>query len=245
MSRALEAISLKALAAQPRDRYASARDLAKDLENWLADEPVTAWHEPWWVKARRRVVRHRTSVAAVTAALLVGVLAFLGFLYDARLRAAQNLAQANGRVDALESAEIREVPRILELLQHDRCLIRDRLRRLAQSDDTGPNRSRHRLHAALALLPDEPAQAGYLVERLLQADTPPDEVLVVRQELRQYGDHDAIAQRLWPLLGSSPASLTEPQLRIAAAWRYSTLPTHVGVTSARPSRPNWSRKIRY
>ncbi len=218
LSRALEAISLKALAAKPVDRYASARDLAKDLENWLAGEPVTAWHEPWWVKARRRVVRHRTSFAAVTAALLVGVLAFLGFLYDARLRAAQNLAQANGRVDALESAEIREVPRILELLQHDRGLIRDRLRRLAQSDATGPNRSRHRLHAALALLPDEPAQAGYLVEQLLQADTPRDEVLVVRQALHQNCDRDLLAQRLWPLLESLPASLTEHLLRTAAAF---------------------------
>ncbi len=44
---ALEAICLKAMALQPRERYASARALADDLEHWLADEPVTAHAEPW------------------------------------------------------------------------------------------------------------------------------------------------------------------------------------------------------
>ena len=39
---ALEAICLKAMARDPRDRYPSALDLAEDLEHWLADEPVSA-----------------------------------------------------------------------------------------------------------------------------------------------------------------------------------------------------------
>jgi len=38
---ALEAICLRALAKRPDNRYPSARDLAADVEHWLADEPVT------------------------------------------------------------------------------------------------------------------------------------------------------------------------------------------------------------
>src|SRR5262249_10263235 len=60
LSRALEAVCLKALPARPEDRYPSARALAKDVENWLADEPVTAWREPVSMRARRWMRRHRT-----------------------------------------------------------------------------------------------------------------------------------------------------------------------------------------
>jgi serine/threonine protein kinase/Flp pilus assembly protein TadD len=56
---ALEAICLRAMALQPQDRYASARALAEDIDRWLADEPVTAWHEPWAYRARRWIKRHR------------------------------------------------------------------------------------------------------------------------------------------------------------------------------------------
>ena len=32
---------------RPEDRYASSRALADDVERWAADEPVSAWREPW------------------------------------------------------------------------------------------------------------------------------------------------------------------------------------------------------
>ena len=44
---ALEAVCLKAMALRPEDRYASAPALADDVERWLADEPVSAWREPF------------------------------------------------------------------------------------------------------------------------------------------------------------------------------------------------------
>jgi serine/threonine-protein kinase len=72
--RALEAICLKAMALEPDDRYATAKALAGDLEQWMADEPVTAYREPWTVKARRWLGRHRTLATSAAATLVVVVL---------------------------------------------------------------------------------------------------------------------------------------------------------------------------
>jgi serine/threonine protein kinase/tetratricopeptide (TPR) repeat protein len=69
--RPLEAISRKAMAVRPQDRYASVRELGADVRRWLADEPVSAWREPPHVRARRWVGRHRTTVAIVAASLLI------------------------------------------------------------------------------------------------------------------------------------------------------------------------------
>jgi eukaryotic-like serine/threonine-protein kinase len=70
---ALEAVCLKAMALRPGDRYGSPRALAEDVERWLADEPVRAWREPWGVRARRWLRRHRTMVTGGMAAVLVAV----------------------------------------------------------------------------------------------------------------------------------------------------------------------------
>src|SRR5262249_23567156 len=72
--RALEAICLKAMAREPAARYATALDLAAEVERWLADEPVRAYREPWTGRARRWVRRHRTLVASVMSALLLALL---------------------------------------------------------------------------------------------------------------------------------------------------------------------------
>jgi eukaryotic-like serine/threonine-protein kinase len=80
ISRPLEAICLKAMALAPEDRYRSAIDLAGDLENWITDEPVRAWTEPWTDRARRWTSRHRTLVttgAVATLLVLIGLIAIL------------------------------------------------------------------------------------------------------------------------------------------------------------------------
>ena len=61
--RPLEAICLKAMSKLPEERYGSAKALAEDIEHWLADEPVAAWPEPFPVRARRWMRRHRTAVS--------------------------------------------------------------------------------------------------------------------------------------------------------------------------------------
>jgi Flp pilus assembly protein TadD len=70
----LDAICRKAMALRPEDRYGSALALAADVEHWLADEPVSAYREPWAVRCGRWVRRHKTTVAATAAMVLATVL---------------------------------------------------------------------------------------------------------------------------------------------------------------------------
>src|SRR5262249_55204694 len=83
----LETIVLKALEKNPADRYATAQELADDLERFLKDEPIRARRPPLGLRLRKWGRRHRAVVANLAAALLtlllVGV--FLGFGYQRRL----------------------------------------------------------------------------------------------------------------------------------------------------------------
>jgi serine/threonine-protein kinase len=72
---ALEAVCLKAMALQPPDRYGSAQALAADVERWLGDEPVGAYHEALRARAGRWARRHRPLMAATAVGLLAAALA--------------------------------------------------------------------------------------------------------------------------------------------------------------------------
>ncbi len=71
--RALEGICRRAMALEPSDRYPSARSLADDLERWLADQPVSAYREPTWMRAWRRIRRRRHLLASSAAVLVLSV----------------------------------------------------------------------------------------------------------------------------------------------------------------------------
>ncbi|MFO0954314.1 MAG: serine/threonine-protein kinase, partial [Isosphaeraceae bacterium] len=68
--RALDAVCARAMEREPSDRYASALDLAREIDRYLADEPVTACREPVWDRARRWVARHRLGVTVAAAVFL-------------------------------------------------------------------------------------------------------------------------------------------------------------------------------
>jgi serine/threonine-protein kinase len=77
---ALEAVCLRAMALKPEGRYGSAKELAAEVEHWLAGEPVGAYREPWSVRLGRWARRNRTLVtglgvllATATAALTVSL----------------------------------------------------------------------------------------------------------------------------------------------------------------------------
>jgi serine/threonine protein kinase/formylglycine-generating enzyme required for sulfatase activity len=213
--RPLEAICLKAMALKPEGRYATPRALAEDVERWLADEPVFAYREPWTTRARRWIAHHRTTVTATTAAVTVALVACGYFLYDACLRAAQRRVEANGRVEALLTAQVRAVPAIIDQLGADRRLVRDRLARLASGEGTT---SAGRISAALALLADDPAQADFLAEYLIRPESSPDEVLVIRDALVDHGCANGFASRLRRRASPNMADILTPaQLRAAGA----------------------------
>jgi WD40 repeat protein/serine/threonine protein kinase len=71
---ALDAICRKALAREPGQRYGTALELAADVERWLADEPVAAYAEPWVVRSRRWMRRHRVLVSTAVGMLIVALL---------------------------------------------------------------------------------------------------------------------------------------------------------------------------
>ncbi len=73
--RALEAICSRAMSRKPEDRYATALELADDVRRWLADEPVSAYREPWPKRLSRWSKRHRTAVAAAAVLLVTGTAA--------------------------------------------------------------------------------------------------------------------------------------------------------------------------
>ncbi len=105
VSKALDAICLKAMALRPRDRYPTALELAKDVENYLADVPVTAYSEPVARRLARWARRHRNWAQGMLGALVlmtvVGVLAaaWLGrqAQRESSLRAAAVSAQQSER----------------------------------------------------------------------------------------------------------------------------------------------------
>jgi serine/threonine-protein kinase len=94
--RALEGVCLKALAKKPGGRYGSAKELAAEVQRWLAGEPVRAYREPLSVRVGRRLRRHRTLVTGAAAALLVA-LAGLAALLGLQARANADLRAANQR----------------------------------------------------------------------------------------------------------------------------------------------------
>ena len=103
LDKALEAVCLKAMATQAEDRYPTPKALADDLDRWMADEPVTAWHEPLGRRARRWAKRNRTAVTAAAVALVAGVVglsAVLAVQTQAKAALAESLKrERNAKTD--------------------------------------------------------------------------------------------------------------------------------------------------
>jgi thiol-disulfide isomerase/thioredoxin len=94
VDRDLETICLTCLNKEPRRRYASAEALARDLERYLADEPIQARRVSRLERARKWVRRRPLSATLVAA---VGVVALLlaggGWGFSVRLQGAVRQAQ--------------------------------------------------------------------------------------------------------------------------------------------------------
>ncbi len=111
--RPLDAICAKAMAHSAADRYASVRDLANDIERYLADQPVSAFREPLQTRLARVGRKHRAWVqvgmAATVLVALVSVISVFAIQHSwrdklaAEQRASQRAeeaAAANAEADA-------------------------------------------------------------------------------------------------------------------------------------------------
>jgi hypothetical protein len=104
--RALDAVCRKALAREPGQRYGTALELAADVERWLADEPVAAWREPWAVRGRRWLGRHRSLVTGAAGAVIVAVVGLTTGLV--LLGQAWNAAEQKGNEARAQRNEVRQ-----------------------------------------------------------------------------------------------------------------------------------------
>jgi WD40 repeat protein/tRNA A-37 threonylcarbamoyl transferase component Bud32 len=107
----LETILLKALAKEPERRYQSAGLLARDIERYLADEPIDAKRDSAWYMLRKTVRRHRWPVA-VAAAAVVMLAVFAVSMSIAYRRAS--------RAELKESARSRELAELLSISNIER-----------------------------------------------------------------------------------------------------------------------------
>ncbi|MFO0902331.1 MAG: serine/threonine-protein kinase [Pirellulales bacterium] len=122
--RPLEAICRRALSLNPSDRHASAKELASELECWLADDPIPSYPEPRRKRLVRWLRKHPRLTTGAGVAIVLGVsaltvsLAIFGRLNreladsnrklnDANLKLAASRALAEERADlALRSFEL-------------------------------------------------------------------------------------------------------------------------------------------
>ncbi|HEY7312916.1 MAG TPA: serine/threonine-protein kinase, partial [Gemmataceae bacterium] len=74
----LETIVLKAMAKEPAERYATAKELADDLRRFLDDKPVLARRPSLMQRARRWARRNRSLVGSLAAGLLLAAVALGG-----------------------------------------------------------------------------------------------------------------------------------------------------------------------
>jgi tetratricopeptide (TPR) repeat protein len=130
----LDRVLMKALAAEPGQRYGTVEALADDLRRWLAGHPVQARAASHGYRLRRFVGRHRVGVAAclaLFALLLAGVAATLWQAERARREAERAVAVRDLLVDMLRAADptvaVGADPPASELLRRGAIQVRERL----------------------------------------------------------------------------------------------------------------------
>jgi len=118
--RALEEICLKAMSKEPRNRYASAKALATDIQHWLDDEAVSAYPDSPADYVARWLRKHQRLAAAIVAVALIAVVT-LGY-FNGELRRQRNRAEKREAVAIESASKFRDVVVEDEQLRNDQRL---------------------------------------------------------------------------------------------------------------------------
>ncbi|MCB9850210.1 MAG: protein kinase [Phycisphaerales bacterium] len=113
----VETIILKALAKERERRYQTAGELARDIERYLAGDPIDAKRDSGWYLVRKALRRHRTPaiLASALAVLTIGAAVALLVMYSRQgrlldeVRAQQLAAQRAEAVASERFAQLRNL----------------------------------------------------------------------------------------------------------------------------------------
>lgn len=233
--RALDAICRKALEPFPNNRYSSAAALAEDVQNWLADAPVSAYRENWMERTGRWIRKHPGTVGVGVVVLLALSIIFL---------VVRDFAQRSERdvlIKTLVTEKPQAVPEILRRLKQYPSVpetLRNHLKNSHPDSEPGKVTDKHGFRLQLGLVPFEHDQAKEFMERLLELDLPdPEELILLRDVLHEYradlptGVWNDARTALWERL-EDPAASLEASLRAASA---------LALFDAR--NPNWTKAL--
>jgi formylglycine-generating enzyme required for sulfatase activity len=146
-----------------------------------------------WTPAQRQLMRRAGRYHLLRAGIVAVLLAMAAWVtFDI-----YGAIRATALVQTLAGVDTANVAPHIERLAPYRHWAEKGLRQLAVADTSPP---RQRLHAALALVRNDPGQVDYLIERLWTAR--PDEVPVFRDFLQ---DQDGVPERLWGVLADDHA----------------------------------------
>jgi formylglycine-generating enzyme required for sulfatase activity/serine/threonine protein kinase len=194
----LEAVVLKCLEKDPDRRYATARELAEDLERWQAGEPVLAQRPSVRYLIGKYVRRHRLGVTAPAALLALAVAGIIVLAYH--VQQTRREAEAEGLTkQILHASLVRAKDLIDQELPRYRRWADPLLEEEAGRDDApDPDAKARKLRASLALAPRDPSYAAYLAECLLDPSLSWDDFGMLRDALQP--GRDVSPGRLWQTL---------------------------------------------
>lgn len=116
--RNLEAVLMRAIAREPRDRYAGMKEFAADLESFLAGRPVEALKGSISTRLIKAARRWKTATLAVASAILFVVLLAGGyFVYTAHQRARESTLAMERLKDALRKNDLENAKLYLEIVK--------------------------------------------------------------------------------------------------------------------------------